>query len=33
MRRVVIDTNVFLSAVLGGALAPILEQWRTDYFL
>jgi len=32
MRRVVIDTNVFLSAVLGGALAPILEQWRAEKF-
>ena len=32
MRSVVIDTNVFLSAVLGGALATILDQWRAEKF-
>ena len=30
--RVVIDTNVFVSSVLGGALAEILNRWRAGQF-
>jgi len=26
--RVVLDTNVFASAVLGGTLAAVIDQWR-----
>ena len=26
--RVVLDTNVFISALLGGRLAVILDEWR-----
>ncbi len=33
MKRVVIDTNVFVSSVLGGALSPILDHWRADKHL
>ena len=31
--RVVLDTNVLLSAVLGRALAPILEAWIAGRFV
>ena len=30
--RVVIDTNVFVSAVLGGLVAPVLDHWRAGRF-
>lgn len=30
--RVVIDTNVILSAVLGGTLSPLLEHWKAGRF-
>jgi len=30
--RVVIDTNVFVSAVLGGALAEVLDRWQAGQF-
>jgi uncharacterized protein len=30
--RVVLDTNVFVSAVLGGALAELLPAWRAGHF-
>jgi len=30
--RVVLDTNILLSAVLGAALAPVLEHWRAGQF-
>jgi len=32
MKRVVLDTNVFVSAVLGGMLEPILDGWQTGKF-
>lgn len=28
MTRVVLDTNVFVSAVLGGRLAAVIDHWR-----
>jgi len=28
MKRVVFDTNVFVSAVLGGALGELIDHWR-----
>jgi len=33
MIRVVIDTNVFVSAVMGGLSRPILDGWRTGQFI
>lgn len=30
--RVVLDTNVFVSAILGGKLGIILDEWRADQF-
>ncbi len=30
--RVVLDTNVFVSAVLGGRLRVIVDAWRADRF-
>ncbi|MBK7896717.1 MAG: putative toxin-antitoxin system toxin component, PIN family [Anaerolineaceae bacterium] len=30
--RVVLDTNVFVSAILGGKLGVILDEWRADQF-
>ena len=30
--RAVVDTNVILSAVLGGALSPLLDHWRAGHF-
>ena len=30
--RVVIDTNVFVSTVLGGALAELLDRWQSGQF-
>jgi len=32
MKRVVLDTNVLVSAMLGGQVAPVLEQWRAGRF-
>jgi hypothetical protein len=32
MMRVVLDTNVFLSAALGGTLKAVIERWRAGYF-
>ena len=31
--RVVLDTNVFVSAVLGGKLTPLLDHWRLGHFV
>lgn len=31
--RVVLDTNVFVSALLGGRLALILDEWRAGKFV
>ena len=30
--RVVLDTNVFVSAVLGGKLGIILDEWKAGKF-
>ncbi len=30
--RVVLDTNIFISSVLGGALGVILDQWKSGKF-
>lgn len=30
--RVVLDTNVFVSAILGGKLGIILDEWRAGQF-
>lgn len=30
--RVVLDTNIFMSAVLGGALKTILDEWKAGTF-
>jgi putative PIN family toxin of toxin-antitoxin system len=30
--RVVLDTNVFLSAALGGALRAVIDHWRAGHF-
>ena len=30
--RVVLDTNVFVSAILGGKLGVILDEWRAEQF-
>lgn len=32
MIRVVVDTNVFISAVLGGALGNMIDHWRAGDF-
>jgi len=32
MKRVILDTNVFVSAVLGGAIRPVLEYWQTGSY-
>jgi putative PIN family toxin of toxin-antitoxin system len=32
MMRVVLDTNVFVSAMLGGALAAVIEHWQAGRF-
>ena len=32
MKRIVLDTNVLVSAVLGGRVAPVLDQWRAGRF-
>ena len=32
MKRVVRDTNVLVSAVLGGRTAPVLAHWRAGHF-
>ena len=32
MKRVVLDTNVLVSAVLGGRTAPVLDRWRAGRF-
>ena len=31
--RVVLDTNVFVSAILGGKLGVILDEWRAEQFI
>ena len=31
--RVVVDTNVFVSAVLGYALQPLFDHWRAGTFV
>ena len=31
MMRVVLDTNVFLSAALGGTLKAVIEHWRAGF--
>lgn len=31
--RVIIDTNVFLSAILGGTLKAILDHWQNERFV
>jgi predicted nucleic acid-binding protein len=28
--RVVLDTNIFISALLGGTLSIIVEEWKGD---
>jgi len=32
MKRIVIDTNIFVSAVLGGTLKVVLDYWREKRF-
>ena len=32
MMRVVVDTNVFVSAVLGGFSAPVIDLWKAGRF-
>ena len=32
MKRVVLDTNVLVSAVLGGRTTPVLAHWRAGHF-
>ncbi len=32
MKRVVLDTNIFISSVLGGRLGIILDTWKTHKF-
>jgi uncharacterized protein len=32
MKRVVLDTNIFISSVLGGKLGIILDIWKTHKF-
>ncbi len=32
MMRIVLDTNVFLSAALGGALRAVIDHWRAGHF-
>ena len=32
MTRLVLDTNVFVSAVLGATLAAVMDQWRAGRF-
>jgi len=32
MMRIVLDTNVFVSAVLGGALRAVIDHWRAGRF-
>ena len=31
MMRVVLETNVFLSAALGGTLKAVIEHWRAGW--
>ena len=31
--RVVIDTNVFISAILGGRLGIIVDEWKARKFI
>lgn len=31
--RVVLDTNIFISAILGGGLGDIIGHWRVDRFM
>lgn len=30
--RVVLDTNIFISAILGGRLGVIIDEWRNEKF-
>jgi predicted nucleic acid-binding protein len=32
MTRAIIDTNVFVSAVMGGRLASVIDFWRAGQF-
>lgn len=32
MMRIVLDTNVFVSAVMGGALGAVIDHWRAGHF-
>ena len=32
MTRVVLDTNIFISAVLGGRLGVIIDEWKAEKF-
>ncbi len=32
MTRVILDTNIFLSAVLGGRLGVIIDEWKAGKF-
>lgn len=32
MTRVILDTNIFISAVLGGRLGVIIDEWKAGKF-
>ena len=32
MTRVVLDTNIFISAVLGGRLGVVIDEWKAGKF-
>ncbi|MGZ9166386.1 MAG: PIN domain-containing protein [Anaerolineales bacterium] len=32
MRRIVLDTNIFISALLGGFLGVIVDKWKSGKF-
>ena len=32
MKRIVLDTNIVISSVLGGALVLVLEKWNEQKF-
>jgi len=32
MTRIVLDTNIFISAVLGGSLGVIVDEWKSGKF-
>ena len=33
MMRVILDTNIFISAVLGGRLGVIIDDWKAGKFI